>query len=115
VRGVYAAIFRVGSDTAVEVGTLGEIEFREGLYIYVGSAMNGVEPRLRRHFSEVENRHWHIDYFSAEAEPEDYLVLPAGAEAECRLAEAASRIASPVDGFGASDCDCSSHLFRAEV
>lgn len=111
-EGVYGAIFRLEETRTVEVGALGKIDFQPGMYVYVGSAMNGVESRLERHFSPVENLHWHIDYFSAEAEAVEFLVVPDGPEAECMVAEAASRVGEPVEGFGCSDCGCSSHLFR---
>lgn len=114
-KGVYAAFFRLEEEKCIEIGALGGVEFEPGVYVYVGSAMNGVESRLQRHFSGVENSHWHIDYFSREAEPVDYLVLPEGSSMECVLADAASRIGKPVRGFGCSDCGCSSHLYRLQV
>lgn len=114
-RAVYAAIFRLEEKSTVEVGALGEIEFEKGFYVYVGSAMNGVEKRLERHFSSTENKHWHIDYFSSAAEPVDYFVLPESSRFECLLSEAVSKFGKPVESFGSSDCDCGSHLYRVEV
>lgn len=91
---------------------MGEIDFSKGIYVYVGSAMTNVEKRLRRHFSEVENLHWHIDYFSEKTEPLDYLILPEDGSRECFLAEAVSEVGEAVESFGSSDCDCGSHLFH---
>lgn len=113
-RGVYAVYLGLEESAKVKVGALGPLRFSPGIYVYVGSAMNGVESRLRRHFSSQETLHWHIDYFTAVAEPFDFLVVPESSSFECELASTVSRIGKPVDGFGCSDCGCSSHLFRIE-
>lgn len=109
---VYLAFFRLDSREEIETGALGKIEFSPGIYIYTGSAMKSVEKRLERHFSQQENKHWHIDYFSRKAEPLDYFILPESSEFECFLASILSELGEGIEGFGCSDCDCSSHLFR---
>ncbi|MFB6144256.1 MAG: DUF123 domain-containing protein [Candidatus Nanohaloarchaea archaeon] len=110
-KAVYALFVSLEDSRSIEIGALGEVEFEEGLYVYVGSAMNSVEKRLERHFSRVENAHWHIDYFTSEAEAVDYLVLPEDSEYECVLSEVMQELGEPVEGFGASDCSCDSHLY----
>jgi len=112
VKGVYAVFLKLDEKRYIEVGALGEIEFDEGIYAYVGSAMNSAEKRIERHLSEVDNLHWHIDYFSAVAEPANYFILPEDSEYECIMADILSRHGDPIPGFGSSDCNCSSHLFR---
>lgn len=112
VRAVYAVFFKLEAGKVLEVGALGEIDFPAGTYVYVGSAMNGVEARIKRHFSGDKRKHWHVDYFAEAAEPFDYFILPDTAEYECVLADAVSGFAEPVKGFGCSDCDCDAHLFR---
>ncbi|WEL19986.1 GIY-YIG nuclease family protein [Candidatus Nanohalococcus occultus] len=111
-KAVYAAFFRLEKSREIEVGALGKIQFPEGIYVYVGSAMNSVEKRLERHFSRTENKHWHIDYFSAVAQPIDYFILPENSSYECVLSETANAIGEPVDSFGSSDCECKTHLYR---
>lgn len=113
-KAVYAAFFRLEDTELIEVGALGEIEFEGGIYVYVGSAMTNVEKRLKRHFGSTENKHWHIDYFSEKAEPLDHFILPEDSSYECFLSETASEIGEPVKNFGSSDCNCESHLYRAE-
>jgi Uri superfamily endonuclease len=103
---------RLSEQKTIEVGALGPIDFKPGVYVYVGSAMNNVEKRIERHFSDVENLHWHIDYFSAEANPAGYFVLPEGSDFECFLADAVTGLGEPVESFGASDCRCNTHLYR---
>jgi Uri superfamily endonuclease len=111
-KGVYAAFFLLEDDEEIQVGALGEKKFKEGLYVYVGSAMNSLESRLERHFSSPENLQWHIDYFSQEATPVYWLAFPLDSSFECVLSECASTAGVPVEDFGSSDCDCSSHLYR---
>lgn len=114
-RGIYALVLRLDEEKEIEVGALGDIEFERGVYVYAGSAMNSVEKRLERHFSRDKKLHWHIDYFSIEAEAVDAVVLEKDSEYECILADALAQIGEPVEGFGSSDCDCCSHLFRSPV
>ncbi|ADB62061.1 protein of unknown function DUF123 [Haloterrigena turkmenica DSM 5511] len=112
--GTYVLVVDVPRATTLEVGALGEREFPAGAYAYVGSAFGpGGFGRIDRHRElargERDTRHWHIDYLlghpgttleSAIAFPDD--------DRECELA--ASLPGEQVDGFGASDCDCSGHL-----
>lgn len=111
-KGVYLAIFHLRKDEEIEIGALGKKKFSEGKYVYVGSARTNVGKRLKRHFTTVENLHWHIDYFSSEAEPLDYFILPEKSEFECKMAEILKDFCSEIGEFGSSDCKCDSHLFR---
>ncbi len=113
VKGVYAVYFKLEKEKTVECGGLGQISFSPGTYIYVGSAMNSLESRIHRHFHSQENKHWHIDYFSEEAEPESvFFVFTEDSSLECTLAEYFSSEFEEVESFGSSDCGCNSHLFR---
>jgi len=99
-----------------------------GAYAYVGSAFgsNGL-GRVDRHrrvaSGDHDVTHWHIDYFGSNpnAALEGVVAVPNDA-IECRLAteiaevvrRRSSAIVSPIDGFGASDCSCATHLIGAE-
>jgi len=109
---VYAVFFRLKEGKVVEVGALGEIMFESGIYVYVGSGGSNVFKRVERHFSQDKNCFWHVDYFSVEAEPLDYFILPESSSFECVLAGIAGAMGEPVEGFGSSDCGCGSHFFR---
>lgn len=111
-KAVYLLFLKLQEQRRIKVGALGEIDFRPGTYVYVGSAMNSVEKRLERHFSEVENLHWHIDHLTAEAEPFDYFILPESSEYEEWLAEKLEKYCESVKDFGSSDSSQKSHLFR---
>ena len=119
-RGAYCLCIRIKSQIQVQVGALGRIRFPEGRYVYVGSAMNGLESRLRRHLNTSRGSyraiHWHIDYLLREEEAgiECVYVKESDVQAECDTADAISEKGAPVKGFGCSDCSCFSHLFRVD-
>ncbi|MDK2891787.1 GIY-YIG nuclease family protein [Methanohalophilus sp.] len=117
-KGTYCIILKTGGCTQ-KVGSLGEIEFKTGYYVYVGSALGpGGLKRMYRHISLYENRgedyfkkpRWHIDYLllSPFFNLEDVLYVESEERIECALAE---RIDVGILGFGCSDCSCHSHLF----
>ena len=112
-KGVYIVLFELKSKKEIEVGALNNLSFEPGRYIYIGSAMNSLESRVGRHFSgNKENTHWHIDYFSAIAEPIGFAAFSVDSDWECLLSEAASKKCLAIDGFGASDCNCDAHLYK---
>ena len=105
---MYFIIFRLDEDKKIQVGKLGEVEFRKGYYVYVGSAKRGFSKRIRRHFSKNKKLHWHVDYFSIEANAIEAYRCNAD---EHTLAELAGRFMEGIKNFGSSDCKCYSHLF----
>ena len=114
-KGIYCLVFKNPACT-VRVGALGEIAFRRGWHIYVGSALgSGGLARLERHIALSRNRDkrpkWHVDYLSESRPFPSGITLHALTEErlECRLAEAIG--GEHVPGFGCSDCSCPSHLF----
>ncbi len=111
-RGSYMVILRVESDLGLSLGGLGGVLFREGFYIYVGSAMKGLDSRIGRHRRRRKRPRWHIDYLRGQADFHAALPLRASAPLECDVAGALERISGwSVRGFGVSDCRCRSHLF----
>ncbi len=105
---MYFVIFKLDGNKKIRVGKLGEIEFREGYYVYVGSAKKGFSKRVKRHFSKDKKLHWHVDYLSIEARALEAFRCRAD---EHTLAELAGRFMEGIKGFGSSDCKCYSHLF----
>ena len=114
-KGIYCLVFSNPGCTA-RIGALGEIAFRKGWHIYVGSALgSGGLVRLERHIALSRDKDkrpkWHVDYLSTDSR----FVLRSAVHAvtedrvECRLANALA--GSVIPKFGSSDCDCPSHLF----
>jgi len=112
-RGVYVLLIYVSGDVHVKVGALGRLLFRKGFYAYVGSAQNGLENRLMRHFQGARHKFWHIDYLigSKAAFLVGAFYKVAGKDEECKSAREFGKIGFHVKGFGCSDCGCESHLF----
>ncbi|MEM1561877.1 MAG: GIY-YIG nuclease family protein [Candidatus Bathyarchaeia archaeon] len=113
-RGVYILVISVRETRRVNVGSLGTLTFKRGLYVYVGSAQNNLEKRIERHFKRHKRVFWHIDYLLSDeyAEIINVLFKESLKSEECRMARVLSSLYEPVVGFGSSDCKCPSHLFR---
>ena len=96
----------------VKIGRkLGNIQFKKGHYVYVGSAMNSLESRIKRHLSDEKKLHWHVDYLLKNAEITDVIYNESAQKIECELSRYISTKATGVKDFGCSDCDCESHLY----
>lgn len=113
--GTYILVLLLAQPTRAVVGALGALDLKSGYYLYVGSALNGLAGRLRRH-SRTDSKHlyWHIDYLRAHATLVEVWWTLSTERLECDWAAALRRLPGepePVAGFGASDCRCSSHLF----
>ena len=113
-KGSYILIVKIPEDKRIRIGKLGHIDFAKGFYIYVGSAMNGLEGRIRRHLSENKKLHWHLDYLLGEGEVVEVYIKESNSREECEVARKLSEIFASISGFGSSDCRCKSHLFYTE-
>lgn len=110
--GSYLLILHLKRDRRLLVGKLGEVKFRKGYYIYVGSAKANLTKRIERHRRLLKKYHWHIDFLRGSADFHAALPIRASEDLECGIAAALRKITDwEVNGFGASDCYCQSHLF----
>ena len=114
--GTYTLVLELDPSATVEVGALGRREFEVGWYAYTGSALGpGGFARIDRHrevaAGEHDVRHWHIDYLLGFDGVRIATVERShGVDAECGIASAIASNGTVVAEFGASDCDCDSHL-----
>jgi Uri superfamily endonuclease len=113
-KGTYCLIINLKIDTTIEVGKLGSINFKKGYYVYVGSALNSLESRLKRHLRSNKKIFWHVDYLlaSSSADIDEIVFAVDDNKWECTLATEISDEGIEIPGFGCSDCKCSSHLFK---
>ncbi len=113
-RGVYVLVISVGKNISIQIGALGVRNLKKGLYAYVGSAQGNLERRIRRHVGRVKRKFWHIDYLlaSGAVQVTDVFTKERGREEECMIAKELCARAVPIEGFGSSDCKCTSHLFK---
>lgn len=119
-KGTYCLIVHINQETRIDVGALTGIDFKSGYYVYTGSAMNSLIPRIKRHLSDKKKLHWHIDYvlLNKNSNIEEIIFTDSEKRIECQLAslikESASKISKNnnylISNFGCSDCNCESHL-----
>ena len=113
-RGAYCLVALLPKQTRIRVGAIGRHDFRPGAYVYIGSALGGIEKRVGRHKSNKKRKKWHIDYLLAKAEVLSTISIPCdGRDVECEVARAlvdCEGASIPVKRFGSSDCKCASHL-----
>lgn len=117
-KGIYCLVFH-NPECTIGVGALGEVAFRKGWHIYIGSALgSGGLKRLERHIALSQEKDkrpkWHVDYLLAgETFPLRYAVYAVTSlRLECLVASALGGESIP--GFGCSDCYCPSHLIYRE-
>lgn len=117
-RGTYTLLIEVADSPSIAIGALGERDFTAGWYAYTGSALGpGGFTRIDRHRSvaagENDTRHWHIDYLLGHpAASIDAVVRSPDTDIECTVSRAV--VGERSSGFGASDCDCFSHLVGSD-
>lgn len=119
-KGAYVLLMHIGRPVTARTGSLGRLHFGKGVYAYVGSALNGVEPRISRHLSKRnENMHWHIDYpTSSPYASVEYVIMgetSKGIECKVSKAIASKQFSNEVPAFGSSDCNCNSYLYRLDA
>lgn len=111
-KGCYCLIIKLNKDTTIKIGKkLGKIDFNKGYYVYVGSAMNSLESRIKRHLSDEKKLHWHVDYLLRKAEITDVIYNESKRKKECDLSQLISLKSEGIEDFGCSDCECESHLY----
>ena len=115
-KGTYVLFLRFDRPVEAEVGSLGLVSLEAGTYCYVGSAKNGLDQRVSRHLSHDKKKRWHIDYLTTLCNEMSAYEHEGTEITECGLAGMMIRIGNePVfKGFGCSDCDCQTHLFRVD-
>jgi len=106
----YQLYIRLDENVSINVGKLGFVNLRDGLYIYTGSAKKNMAARIERHRRKNKKLHWHIDYLTSLPNAHIEKVTYHTAD-ECTVNQKTNG-SIPVAGFGASDCKkhCISHL-----
>lgn len=112
-KGCYCLIIYVKKLSKIKIGKQGEIKFKKGTYVYIGSAMNSLESRLKRHLSNEKKLHWHIDYLlkNKNAKIVEIIYNTSTKKIECNLSQYITTKTNNIKNFGCSDCACESHLY----
>ena len=114
-KGCYILLIKLDKDLSIDIGKLGNIDFKKGFYVYVGSAMNNLEPRIERHLIKEKKFHWHIDYLLEKAKIINVYCKEGNIREECKIAKTLNQHISFIPNFGCSDCLCKSHLFYGDI
>jgi len=114
-KGSYILLLELKDDKNIQVGKLGKFTFKMGFYVYVGSALSGLEQRIRRHLRSNKKIHWHIDYLLNFAQIVDVFYKESKTKEECTIAKILDKQLVTIPCFGSSDCKCKSHLFFGDV
>jgi Uri superfamily endonuclease len=112
--GSYVLLIELKELTSIQIGKLGHIDFPASWYVYVGSALNGIEHRIDRHFSQKKKQHWHIDYFLNYSHLHQAYCKENPKREECNIAHLFAKKFQLIPSFGSSDCNCKSHLFYGD-
>jgi Uri superfamily endonuclease len=114
-KGSYILILDIPA-VQIRIGALGIVNLREGTYCYVGSAMNGLDQRIKRHLSREKKLRWHIDHLTIVCSRAEAYEAAYPGITECELGRIAGDCGGTyaVKGFGCSDCRCPTHLFLLE-
>jgi len=110
----YILVINISEDLKIRVGQLGEAFFKEGDYIYIGSAKDSLDVRLRRHLRKGKKTYWHIDYLLRSEKIKILQIWTIDKKVECQTTEVFCQdpaIKIIKKGFGSSDCRCLTHLF----
>jgi Uri superfamily endonuclease len=114
--GTYALVLEAVLAKDVQIGRLGVLHLLPGIYVYVGSALGpgGLAARVGHHARREKTRRLHIDYLRAETRLVAVWFTTGTRRRECRWAAILQRTTATqvlLEGFGASDCCCQSHLW----
>jgi len=107
----YLLFIKLDRDISISVGSLGEILFKKGVYVYVGSGGRNIYKRVERHFKREKKLRWHIDYLTARYQPYKAWIIHGEDLDEERLASILIERYPYIKGFGATDSRHPSHLF----
>ena len=108
----YILFLKIKKNLKLKVGSLGEINFKKGIYAYVGSAKRNFKSRIARHFSKNKKIHWHIDYLTTSKFVDPYAAYIIEKDEESKVANFLMKCWKPIKGFGSFDTHDISHLFE---
>jgi len=111
-QGIYLLHCILSKNISLCIGSLGNIQFKAGHYIYAGSAMGNLKERISRHCRKKKKKHWHIDYFLEHADKVVPYPVYASGKIECEAADIMRNLCdNQIPSFGCTDCSCESHFF----
>jgi Uri superfamily endonuclease len=113
-KGTYLLLLKIKKPVKIKTGGLGFLNFEKSSYAYIGSALNNLEKRIKRHLLKNKKKHWHIDFLTTNKNIKITSVFykKSNKKQECIFANKLSKFGLPINNFGSSDCKCNSHFFK---
>ena len=57
-KGIYILKIRISKNIKENIGKLGIVNFKKGIYYYIGSAQNNLEKRIKQHNGSKHGAHY---------------------------------------------------------
>ena len=116
-KGTYLLFLSNTKSQKINIGKQGGFLFPSGLLVYVGSAFGSecLRGRISHHLRINRKCHWHIDYLLQKMPVGQIIYTESSSRLEhewAMLLERIPELSIPMKRFGASDCQCTSHLFH---
>ncbi len=118
--GTYTLLLHLPGDTQLAIGGLGQFNFPAGYYAYVDGAYDadGLTGALKKRLTPSKTPTRHIDYLRQAADIEEIWLTATPQTREhvwsALLLEIPGAM-SLIEGFGAADCNCESHLIYFDI
>ena len=109
--GTYLIVMKIDKD--IEITRPKRMILKKGYYAYVGSAMNSLIGRLKRHLIKGKKIHWHIDQLTERGEVV-LIIAFVGRKIEEEFSESLSKRFVVVERFDSSDLKVKGNLFFLE-
>lgn len=113
-KGNYCLIINMKKNSTIEIGAKGNLFFKKGYYVYVGSALGSLSKRVKRHLSNDKKKHWHVDYLllNKNTEIKQVIYTYCTKKIECDISHNINKnTPNYIKSFGCTDCNCDSHLY----
>jgi Uri superfamily endonuclease len=110
-KGTYILLVYLPSN--VEITRPKSMELKKGYYAYVGSAMNSLTGRLKRHLLKDKKIHWHVDQLTSRGRVIFFAGF-VGCRLEEELSEFLSKELDVIEKFGSSDLRTKGNLFHVK-
>jgi len=115
-KGTYIIVTEAKHAFSCQVGKLGKLTGQAGFYFYVGSALGsgGIKARVNHHLKISHRPRWHFDYLRPFVVPRRIWFCCSPNHYEHHWAAVLAALPGaelPLIKFGATDCQCATHLY----
>lgn len=110
-QGAYVLVTNLREPRRLAVGRLGALDLPAGAYAYAGGARTGFAKRAAHHAMRGKPVVAHIDALVEVSDAAGEAMFPGATACDAALRVARIGGAVAIVGFGASGCECLTHLY----